>query len=105
MREIARVQQGFFPTQARIVTAVAGLFKLTAAVQGQLAAFDAGCGTGQAIHDLRSAWLAQVPTINVALLGIESVKDRYQKAASLFGTGNGGGTALWSAIEDAAVDH
>jgi hypothetical protein len=105
MREIARVSQGFFPTQDRIVTAVASLFKLTAALQGPFAVLDAGCGTSKAIHDLREAWLLQRPDLNVGLLGIESDKTRCQQAASLLASGKGGGTALWSAIEDATVDQ
>ena len=46
MREIARVQQGFFPTQDRIVHAVAGLFKLPVSADGPFVVLDAGCGTG-----------------------------------------------------------
>jgi hypothetical protein len=103
MREIARVSQGFFPTQDRIVAAAASLFRLTAT--GPFVVLDAGCGTGQAIHDLRRHWLTQASTSNVTLLGIESDKTRCQKAASLLAGGKGSGTALWSAIEDAAVDQ
>ncbi len=48
MREIARVQQGFFPTQERIVRAVANLFKLPTNAVGNVTVLDAGCGTGKA---------------------------------------------------------
>ena len=78
MREIARVQQGFFPTQDRIVRAIAGLFKLSAQQTGPIVVLDAGCGTGKAIHDLREFWLQQKPELNVTLLGIESDKNRCQ---------------------------
>lgn len=103
MREIGRVQQGYFPTQSRIVHAIAGLFKLPASAPSPIVVLDAGCGTGKAIHDQREIWLAQQPDLDVALLGIESDKNRCQQAASLLASGKGGGTALWSAIEDATV--
>ncbi len=105
MREIARVTQGYFPTQNRIVRAVAKLFKLPRAQTSAVGVLDAGCGTGQAIHDLRDRWLAQQPDLNVMLIGIESDKSRCQQAASLLSAGQGGGTALWSAIEDATLDQ
>ena len=105
MREIGRTQQGFFPTQNRIVRAVAGLIKLPSNQAGASIILDAGCGTGKAIHDLRETWLTQRPELNVSLLGIESDKNRCQQAASLLSSGKGGGTALWSAIEDATVDQ
>ncbi len=50
MREIARVQQGYFPTQDRIVHAIARLFKLPKTQQSPLVILDAGCGTGRAIR-------------------------------------------------------
>ncbi|MEI6233998.1 MAG: DUF6094 domain-containing protein [Planctomycetota bacterium] len=105
MREIGRVQQGFYPTQDRIVRAVANLFKLPANPIGHITVLDAGCGTGQAIHELRKAWQTRAPNLNAALLGIDSDKHRYEQAAALLASGNGGGTALWSAIEDATVDQ
>lgn len=105
MREIGRVQQGFYPTQDRIVRAVANLFKLPTNPVGHVTVLDAGCGTGQAIHDLRNAWLSRAPRLSAALLGIESDKHRYEQAAALLASGNGGGMALWSAIEDATVDQ
>ena len=105
MREIARVQQGFFPTQDRIVQSVARLVKFPNPQSGPVVVLDAGCGTGKAIHDLRNSWLAQRPDLNVTLLGIESDKNHCLQAAYLLASGKGGGTALWSAIEDATVDH
>ena len=105
MREIARVSQGYFPTQARIVRAIADLFKFSGCTQSPIVVLDAGCGTGIAIHDLRETWLTQRPDLNVSLLGIESDKNRCQQAAALLANGKGGGTALWSAIEDATVDQ
>ncbi|MEI6236900.1 MAG: hypothetical protein WCT04_27900 [Planctomycetota bacterium] len=105
MREIARIQQGFFPTQDRIVRAIANLFKLPSNPTGSFVVLDAGCGTGKAIADLRANWLAQRPDMNITLLGFESDKNRCSQAAALLASGKGGGTALWSAIEDATVDQ
>ncbi len=105
MREIGRTKMGFFPTQDRIVRTIAGLFKIPFQPNSTFVVLDAGCGTGKAIHDLRQLWLAHAPTLNVALLGIESDKNRCQQAAALLASGKGGGSALWSAIEDATIDH
>ncbi|HLX61994.1 MAG TPA: hypothetical protein VKX17_12000 [Planctomycetota bacterium] len=57
MREIACVQQGFFPTQDRIVQIISKLFRFPATRCGAFVVLDAGCGTGKAIHDLRVGWL------------------------------------------------
>jgi hypothetical protein len=103
VREIGRIQQGFFPTQDRIIRIIDGLFKLPF-TQGPTVILDAGCGTGKAIYDLRSMFISRQPSANIACLGIESDKNRYQQAADLLGK-NPSGAALWSAIEDATVDH
>ncbi len=87
---------GFFPTQDRIVRAIASLFKPPTA---PVVVLDAGCG--KAIHDLRSQWLTHFPDSKVTLLGIESDKSRFEQAAKLLPST--GGSALWSAIEDATV--
>jgi hypothetical protein len=105
MREIARQKMGFFPTQDRIVAAVARLLKPATDAHGQFVILDAGCGTGQALHDLRKNLLPHAPASNVVLLGIESDKNRCHQAAQLLASGPGGGTALWSAIEDATIDQ
>lgn len=101
MREIARVQQGFFPTQDRIVQAVARLFSFPPDVKGHIIVLDAGCGTGKAIYDLRDTWLKKYCRLSVRLFGIESDKARAQQANELLSTV--GGSALWAAIEDTSV--
>lgn len=83
MREIARISQDYFPTQDRIVRAVAKLFKLPTVPTGTFAVLDAGCGTGKAINDLREAWLTQRPDLNITLLGIESDKSRCQQGGGI----------------------
>ena len=101
MREIARAQQGFYPTQDRIVEMIASILDASASLGGYLGVLDAGCGTGKAIVDLRQYWLNRHHELNVVLHGVESDKSRYQQAASLLGAKN----ILWSAIEDATVDQ
>ena len=54
MREIARAQQGFVPTQSRIVRAVANLFKLPINPIGSVSVLDAGCGLGHGLRALRA---------------------------------------------------
>jgi hypothetical protein len=98
MREIARVQQGYFPTQDRIVRAVASLFKLPTQ-QETMTVLDAGCGTGKAIHDLCEIWRERAQDVNVIMLGIESDKSRFLEAQKLLAS------VLWSSIEDATVDN
>jgi hypothetical protein len=80
MREIGRIQQGYYPTQNRIVRAVSGLFKLPAQSNGAVTVLDAGCGTGQAIYDLRNAWLERCPDGSVSLLWFNPPYDRIRGA-------------------------
>ena len=103
MREIARIQQGHFPTQDRIVRAIARLFGFPS-LNGNLKILDAGCGTGQALSLLRECWIKDNPGLRISLLGIESDKGRFAQAKDLFQSGTGGGSALWSTIEDAYPD-
>ncbi|HLX62285.1 MAG TPA: DUF6094 domain-containing protein [Planctomycetota bacterium] len=105
MREIARAQQGFFPTQDRIVQIISKLFAFHRADSSHFTVLDAGCGTGKAIRDLRNHWLAREQSLQISLLGIESDKSRFEQAAKLLPSGVGDGAALWSAIEDATTDH
>jgi hypothetical protein len=102
MREIARVAQGYFPTQPRIVSAIAQLFDLPR--HGTLTVLDAGCGCGDAIFDLRAAWAPRLTSeLKVMLYGIESDRERHSRAQKrLLETG---GEAVWSSIEDCGVDR
>ena len=101
MREIARVAQGYFPTQTGIVTAIARLLNLPQ--HGTVTVLDAGCGCGDAIADLRNALLSRAPRdLTVKLYGIESDRERHRQANALLSST--GGEALWSAIEDSTVD-
>jgi hypothetical protein len=101
MREIARVAQGYFPTQSSIVTAIAWLLNLPQ--HGTVTVLDAGCGCGEAIANLRNALVSRAShDLNIKLYGIESDRERYRKANALLSST--GGEALWSAIEDSTVD-
>ena len=102
MREIARVAQGFFPTQPRIVSAIAKLFDLPR--HGTVTVLDAGCGCGDAIADLRAEWTARVTLdLQIKLYGIESDRERHRQAQEQLGAVDG--EAVWSAIEDCAPDR
>jgi SAM-dependent methyltransferase len=90
-RELSRLAQGFFPTQPRIVAAIAKLIQ--PAADGNVTVLDAGCGTGAAIRALKDAWNKPV---NVKLFGIESDKDRADAAEKVLDE------VLWSNIEDAS---
>lgn len=94
MREIGRIQQGYFPTQDRIVKAIATQLKAISG-KGALTVLDAGCGEGDALVTLRDAWGAP----NVKLLGIESDRHRADQAGKVLDQ------ALWSPIETAAPNQ
>lgn len=98
MREIARVAQGYFKTQPRIVEAIANLFEVPST--GMFTVLDPGCGCATAINALRSAWNARAPQTDIKLYGIESDKGRAESAQRLVGKN---GDVLWSAIEDASI--
>lgn len=105
MREIARAAQGHFPTQPRIVKSIGNLFRLPG--NSLVTVLDAGCGTGQAIHELRDEWFAgqRGSAAMVRLYGLESDRGRWEQASKLLAQGPGGGKALWAAIEDAAASE
>jgi protein-L-isoaspartate O-methyltransferase len=101
MREIARVAQGYFPTQSSIVAAIACLLNLPQ--HGTVTVLDAGCGCGEAIANLRSALLSRASQeLSIKLYGIESDRERHRQANTLLSST--GGEALWSPIEDSTVD-
>jgi len=100
MREVGRIQCGYFPTPDRVVEWIAKM--LTPEVgDWVVTVVDAGCGTGKAIADLRGHWLKDYPTLNCKLLGVELDKGRAEEADKTFK--ETGGECLWSAIEDACL--
>jgi hypothetical protein len=88
LREIGRLQQGFYPTQPRIVAAIAKLIKPG---DGSVSIVDAGCGEGAAIRQLKECW--GNPS-NVKLYGVESDKGRADVAEKVLEE------CLWANIED-----
>jgi hypothetical protein len=101
MREIARVAQGYFPTQPRIVAAIANLFDPR---HGTVTVLDAGCGCGDAIDHLRAAWMrCATPELEVKLYGIESDRQRCGQAQERLALS--GGEAVCASIEDCTVDR
>lgn len=105
MREVGRIQQGFFPTPDRVVEMIAKMITPEVKEHNLLTVVDAGCGEGRAIHDLRRHWLDKYPGLNCKLLGVESEKLRAQKAHELFHAGPGTGECIWAAIEDCRMDN
>ncbi len=102
MREIARVAQGYFPTQSRVVHAISRL--VVPPQHGTVTVLDAGCGCGDAIDELRNAWQSYARTdTTVKLYGIESDRERHRVAESRFS--QSGGEAIWAAIEDCDSDR
>ena len=102
MREIARVAQGYFPTQSRIVAAISHL--IVPPQHGTVTVLDAGCGCGDAIDELRNEWSSRARTdTTVKLYGIESDRERHRMAESLLS--RSGGEAIWASIEDCDIDR
>ena len=88
-REQSRLVQGFFPTQPRIVAAIAKLIQ--PAPEGNVTVVDAGCGEGAALKALKERWGNPK---NVKLYGVESDKSRAEAAEKVLDE------CLWSNIED-----
>ena len=85
MREIARVAQGYFPTQPRIVAAISRL--VAPPPHGTVTVLDAGCGCGDAIDELRNAWKSCARTdTNIKLYGIESDRERHRMTTGAAGS-------------------
>ena len=87
MREVGRIQQGFFPTPDRVVEWIANMLTPEVTENGTVTVVDAGCGEGKAISDLRGFWQKKFPDLNCRLLGVESDKNRAEKALELFRAG------------------
>ncbi len=89
MRERGRMVQGFFPSQPRIVAAIAKLIR--PAAEGNVSIIDAGCGEGAAIRQLKKEW---GDPQNVKLYGVESDKGRADAAEKVLDE------VIWGVIED-----
>lgn len=87
-RELSRIQQGYFKTPDRIVTAIARHLQ-PVVKDGIITVLDAGCGEGLALLKLKQSLGGEITT-----LGIESDKNRADIAAEVLDE------VLWSSIED-----
>lgn len=97
MREVGRIQQGYFPTPDRVVQSIAKHLKLIPPPSDKKhkhVVIDPGCGTGKAIADIAQAW----GNSNAHTYGIESDKQRAADASKLLTD------SVWSAIEDIKLE-
>jgi hypothetical protein len=74
------VAQGYFPTQQRIVAAIARL--IVPPSHSPSTVLDAGCGCGEAIAALCESWRTCAPQSLIKLYGIESDRERHRQALS-----------------------
>lgn len=95
MREIARVQMGYYPTQERIAKSISKLFAMPEC--GTVTIVDPCSGCGTAVASLKSAWMT--PNLNVMTYGIEG--DRHRAGISKQNLDS----ALWSNTEDATISN
>lgn len=95
MREIGRIQQGFFATPPRVVRAIAKTLKPSD--QYVTCAIDPGSGEGEALDLLR----AEMGGRDVRLYGVESDQGRARTARERFV--KTGGDCLWASIEDTGL--
>ena len=97
-RNIARLQQGYFPFPPNLVPKVAE--RLVTQGETTFPLLDAGSGEGVALELLRENMLRQYPSSGASfpLWGIESDKDRAKVAHERFAAT--GGKCLWGRIEE-----
>ncbi len=95
MREIGRIQQGFFATPPRVVSALAKMF--TPSDKYVTCTIDPGSGEGAALEQFRN----EVGGRDVRCFGIESDQGRARTARERFTPTNG--DCLWASIEDTGI--
>lgn len=98
-RNLARLQQGFFPFPPDAIKAVAERFTIAPKDANRtFAMLDAGAGEGEALLTFREHLLERCPDATMPLYGIEADQTRTAKAAALFK--QTGGYCLWGKIEE-----
>jgi len=98
-RNLARLQQGFFPFPPDAIEAIAERFTVASKDASQtFAMLDAGAGEGEALLRFREHILERCPDADLPLYGIEADRTRTAKADAKFKPT--GGYCLWGMVEE-----